>query len=298
MLLLKRIVLIVLGLCAMTYASSASDPTQEKMHAIAMRMMGHQLLLDIGDSTSLVLPVEKVGERYRITFETPFAFEPSVLVESFKTASSNARLNHDYLVEVERCDSAVVVYSYKQSEQEDTDIIPCGGRPQPEACYTVFVTLLGESNLGPLANSAIDYPSEKVDQDGDKILSTVTLYGGPVLLLLTLLFANRKIENEKDNAEKMKVGQYDFDPVKMRLVLNEKEIELSSKENELLRLFIQHKNKTVTREDLLHTVWGDEGDYVGRTLDVFVSKLRKKLEGDPNLKIVNVRGVGYRLVVS
>ena len=52
------------------------------------------------------------------------------------------------------------------------------------------------------------------------------------------------------------------------------------------------------REKILATVWGDEGDYVGRTLDVFVSKLRKKLEADANVRIVNIRGVGYRLVLG
>jgi DNA-binding response OmpR family regulator len=57
-------------------------------------------------------------------------------------------------------------------------------------------------------------------------------------------------------------------------------------------------NNTVEKEIILKEVWGDEGDYVGRTLDVFISKLRKKLESDDKVKIVNVRGVGYKLVVN
>ena len=52
------------------------------------------------------------------------------------------------------------------------------------------------------------------------------------------------------------------------------------------------------REVILKTVWGDDGDYIGRTLDVFISKLRKKLEANTNLKIVNIRGVGYKLVIA
>jgi DNA-binding response OmpR family regulator len=48
----------------------------------------------------------------------------------------------------------------------------------------------------------------------------------------------------------------------------------------------------------LNKVWGDEGDYIGRTLDVFISKLRKKLEADSSIKIVNIRGVGYKLVMD
>ena len=57
-------------------------------------------------------------------------------------------------------------------------------------------------------------------------------------------------------------------------------------------------NKPIAREDILQRIWGDEGDYVGRTLDVFISKLRKKLAADASLKIVNLRGVGYKLVMD
>ncbi len=57
-------------------------------------------------------------------------------------------------------------------------------------------------------------------------------------------------------------------------------------------------NNALEREVILQQVWGDEGDYVGRTLDVFISKLRKKLEADTSVKIVNIRGVGYKLLVD
>ena len=57
-------------------------------------------------------------------------------------------------------------------------------------------------------------------------------------------------------------------------------------------------NTTVERDVILNMVWGDEGDYIGRTVDVFISKLRKKLEFDSKVKIVNVRGVGYKLIMD
>ena len=63
-------------------------------------------------------------------------------------------------------------------------------------------------------------------------------------------------------------------------------------------LLYQKANTTVERDIILNKVWGDEGDYVGRTLDVFISKLRKKLETDSTIKIVNIRGVGYKLVIA
>ncbi len=84
----------------------------------------------------------------------------------------------------------------------------------------------------------------------------------------------------------------------MELSFKGEAIELTSKECDLLQLLCDSTNDTVERETILKMVWGDEGDYVGRTLDVFISKLRKKLEGDSNIKIANIRGVGYRLVVD
>jgi DNA-binding response OmpR family regulator len=84
----------------------------------------------------------------------------------------------------------------------------------------------------------------------------------------------------------------------MNLSFEDKIIELTSKEADLLFLLYSAANNTLERKVILNTVWGDEGDYVGRTLDVFISKLRKKLEADSNLKIVNIHGVGYKFVMN
>ena len=80
--------------------------------------------------------------------------------------------------------------------------------------------------------------------------------------------------------------------------MGDQQDELTSKEADLLLLLYNDVNTTVEREVILNRVWGDEGDYVGRTLDVFISKLRKKLEVDSKVKIVNIRGIGYKLVMD
>ncbi|MBL6447968.1 winged helix-turn-helix transcriptional regulator [Fulvivirga sp. 29W222] len=77
-----------------------------------------------------------------------------------------------------------------------------------------------------------------------------------------------------------------------------KTTELSGKEADLLYLLYSSENQTLKREYILKVVWGDEGDYVGRTLDVFISKLRKKLVADTSLKIINIRGIGYKFVIG
>lgn len=84
----------------------------------------------------------------------------------------------------------------------------------------------------------------------------------------------------------------------MILIRGDEHIEFTGKECMLLKALYNALNTTLERDEILSIVWGDDGDYVGRTLDVFISKLRKKLESDPKVKILNLRGVGYKLVLS
>ena len=84
----------------------------------------------------------------------------------------------------------------------------------------------------------------------------------------------------------------------MKLFYQNERTELTGKEAELLHLLYRQANSTIDRGIILKEVWGDEGDYVGRTLDVYISKLRKKLEADNRLKIINLRGIGYKLIID
>ena len=101
-----------------------------------------------------------------------------------------------------------------------------------------------------------------------------------------------------NNAELIRLGKYQLDQRNAVLIMEDRKTELSGKEVDLLSLLYSSANATVKRETMLHQVWGDEGSYIGRTLDVFISKLRAKLQDDPGVKIVNTRGVGYKLVIN
>ena len=106
---------------------------------------------------------------------------------------------------------------------------------------------------------------------------------------------SRVLPIEKD-ADRYKISfdvDFQFDPEEMVSV-----IDRVVQEADLLFLLHTFANDTVEREIILKNVWGDDGDYVGRTLDVFISKLRKKLEADSSIRIVNIRGVGYKLVLN
>lgn len=76
------------------------------------------------------------------------------------------------------------------------------------------------------------------------------------------------------------------------------EINLSKKECELLAIFVANPNQIIKRDELTKRVWEVHGVFVGRSLDTYISKLRKKLKDDKTIKFTNVHGVGYKLEVS
>ncbi|MDB4920350.1 response regulator transcription factor [Mucilaginibacter sp.] len=94
------------------------------------------------------------------------------------------------------------------------------------------------------------------------------------------------------------IGQYTFDMNKQELRLSGRlSCKLSHRENELLTLLIQHKNQVLDRKAVLLKLWGDDNFFNTRTMDVFITKLRKHLRHDPSVEIINIRGVGYKLTV-
>lgn len=280
----RRFILLMFGSIGVLLLIAQNDHA-EKHRRVAMRMIGHQVLLLNQDSLSRVMPIKKEGERYLIEFESDFAFTPLDLNKVIDSVMKVAAVAESYLVEVERCDTQVVVYSYEISDSASRAMVPCGPRPQPRACYRLFIGLLDGSSM-------IDPPNE--EQSYSNLIVIL-----PLLFLIGLFFYFRsRWRISHANLNLIPLGVYRFDKRNMKLSHNNESVELSSKEADLLYLLYSSANTTLDRDHILKIVWGDDGDYVGRTLDVFISKLRKKLDADTNLKIVNVRGVGYKLVLN
>jgi DNA-binding response OmpR family regulator len=99
------------------------------------------------------------------------------------------------------------------------------------------------------------------------------------------------------NGTKIKLGIYEFDPKNLKLICNNQEQTMTHREAELLKLLIDSKNETISRETILIALWGDNDYFKGRSMDVFITRLRKYLAKDNSLKISNVHGVGFRLEV-
>lgn len=98
--------------------------------------------------------------------------------------------------------------------------------------------------------------------------------------------------------EQFEVGDYTFDHRNLMLSHPTEERKLTKKEADVLRLLCLHADQVLPRELVLNMVWGDDTYFLGRSLDVFISRLRKYLKLDPKVQIVNVHGVGFKLVVD
>jgi DNA-binding response OmpR family regulator len=93
------------------------------------------------------------------------------------------------------------------------------------------------------------------------------------------------------------LGKFRFDPEVFKLIHEEGEIKLTRREAEILYFLYRRANAVVKREDLLLALWGEDDYFKGRSLDVFISKIRKYLSADPSIQIENVHGVGFKLKV-
>ncbi len=278
--------------CGQTY-------TNDKHVEVAMRMIGHELLLNYGDSISRVLPIEKDGNRYKIQLDTEIELSTMALSMIAGRVMEEQEIATHYFVEVEQCATGDVVYSYEMTQIVDSALVPCGTRPLPVECYGIFITII--ESVHPIVASHQDAASlgngdgSKPNSEGSFNLAILLVVGA---FLLGLAVYWKKRQQSPINSHLIAIGAIGFDRKNMELSIDDKRVELTSKESDLLDLLYGSANEPIARETILEKVWGDQGDYVGRTLDVFISKLRKKLESDEGVKIVNIRGVGYKLVIN
>lgn len=249
---------------------------------VSLREVGHNLLLANQDSTSLVKPVLALDEnKYKLAFENELFIHPDSLVTIVKRSFQKADLPQYYLTEVLRCEDNEVAYSYEINQNVENGIIPCSGRQLKKGCYFVTVRF-AKTPEAVQSNSTLLY-----------------MLGLGVLLLLIFVIYKRKpkVEPHENDTNFSSIGRFKFYPEQNKLIKEATEISLSRKECELLEIFISKPNQIIKRDELTKKVWEDKGVIVGRSLDTYISKLRKKLKDDETIKLTNVHGVGYKLEV-
>lgn len=274
------LVIVLVSSCSTTQNDDFSERTK-----IALRDVGNKLLLSNQDSTSLILPVlELEPDKYLLEFNNSLSFEPSVLVTNTQQSFKIAQLPEQYRVEVLLCSNREVAYSYQMTAEKKSTIIPCAGRYLPDACYLIEVKFLKVIKRFTITDVLL------------RVCILLTLITIPFLIRKKLKSKNKK-QNQKDE-DFEKLGSFYFYPEQNKLVKEAEEIALSKKECELLTLFVANPNQIIKRDELTKRVWEDNGVFVGRSLDTYISKLRKKLKTDSSIKLTNVHGVGYKLEID
>jgi two-component system response regulator VicR len=118
-----------------------------------------------------------------------------------------------------------------------------------------------------------------------------------VLKIEVFLRRSRIVQANDNRPEILNLGQYQFDVANQQLTEGKKSTKLTYRESELLKLFAENLNQIVKREDILMKIWGNDQFFSSRSLDVFISRLRKLLHSDPSIRIENIHNIGYRLKI-
>ncbi|MBL7761360.1 MAG: response regulator transcription factor [Sediminibacterium sp.] len=117
-----------------------------------------------------------------------------------------------------------------------------------------------------------------------------------LLLKIKAILKRNEEENRINDTVEFDLASYHFNPKLRELKKGEVVQTLSPKENELLKMLAEHKNDLLPRERALKKIWGSDTYFNGRSMDVYIAKLRKYLKEDPAIEIVNIHGNGFRLV--
>lgn len=311
--------------------SSFTKHTQRDLRAkevnVLIREIGHRLLQQSGDDTSRVLPVAEIQEgTFLLTFENKLVFNNDSLMALTQCLLPKTLFPLGYTVTVHDCNKADIVYGF-QVNNITPDVLPCKGRNQLPGCYKIEITFpdfyenLEENNaeMHPVTEEG-----KSVEEKGLAAHSSLTenvsvfdslffkvVLAGMLILLVVAFWIVRFRKNvtpafvqhheraviATSTPEGFAIGKFLFDVKGQRLLLGNQEINLTEKEYKILELLHKNFGELIPRETLMQEIWLNEGVITGRSLDMFVSKLRKKLSSDPELRITNVHGKGYKLEI-
>jgi hypothetical protein len=283
------LLLLFMAVICVAFSITGSDEFDIARREVLLRRIGDELLTQSGDNKSRVLPLKKIAENeYQIRFENELTFQPDSLVNTTRRLLAKDPLARDYVVNVLNCGNSSVAYGYAISNNKKDDIVACRGRVQPKGCYIVNI---------------------KFKPTGITTARNEYFLGALLFLAVVGFIFLRPVKSQKalpdlpalpdsQPTARFTLGSMSFDAETRKLMINGKAIDLTRTETRVLRIFALSPNEAIERSRLQKEIWEDEGVIVGRSLDMFISKLRKKLEFDSNIKIVVIRGKGYKLEIS
>jgi hypothetical protein len=274
------LIALLVCLCACSQDDRNAVPLSSEAVNLALRRAAHRLLIAAGDSTSRIPPVQHAGEgTWQV--ELPDGFEYDSLPAILQGALEAQGIEADYDVAILDCMDGLVQLGYSKADFLGSQGVPCGGRTMPETCLRLQIRF--EEQATPSVSFAWDY---------------WPLGGCLALLLLVLAWRQRPRKIASPSQEGLHFGNSRFDEASRILMSGGVRYELTHREAKLLHFFVQHPNTVLERGTILDKVWADEGIMVGRSVDMFVSRLRKFLANDSTVRLVAVHGVGYRMEVQ
>jgi len=286
----QKIIFILIGAViaipsAFLYLDYFEKPKIENpKNEILLRKIGHDVLISANDKTSKVLPIKTISKNeFQIRFENKFAFVPDSLINIVQNTISKSTFPKEYSVSVQKCSNEAIVYGFHVASDSNKNVITCVGRKMPLNCYVITLKFIPKTNN--LFNNYFFF---------------VILFFAASLFLL-LRFKNVKRKKElviSDDEEHITIGKYSFYFKKHHLQFEKEQISLTPKESKLLQLLSLSPNEIIDRNTLQKEIWENEGVIVTRSLDMFISKLRKKLDKDSSITIANIHGVGYKLEIK
>lgn len=267
------------GQCQTAESSQKSDNIN-----LALRQTGHLLYESCGDTHSQIPAVEQVSEtEFMLRLENGFDYDtlPAIL----DGALNNFGISDAYIVSILTCESKNIILGYNDLSFNN-QVVACSSREQDELCKIIKFQIREEKPVESKAGYSMFW---------------LLLVG---VIPLIVFFINRDkvpvelITAEVTNDNLLIVGNSTFDPRSLLFSIEGSSKVLTFREGKLIEYLIRHKNEILKRQDIQDHVWEDEGVIVGRSLDVFISRLRKIIKEDSTLAIKNIHGVGYRLEES
>ena len=287
---LLRLILILLGLWPGSSGPAlARDDTArfaEKVN-LALRRTAHQLLTANGDSTTRIPPVQQSNEStFVLRLNHLFDYDklPQLLQESLERQG----IRRAYDVAVLDCAQGTLQLGYSWADLQTEEGVACHGRQQEPGCYQLRVSFYSD------APAAAARPAWWLMSVGTLLTALGYLAWRRTRRTSTAPPPENPAER---SSSQVPFGGSLWDTATFRLVSGESTYHLTYREAKLLTLLVSYPNQVLERDFILKTVWEDEGVVVGRSLDVFISRLRKMLRNDPKLSLVAVHGLGYRLEV-
>ncbi|MBN8682997.1 MAG: winged helix-turn-helix domain-containing protein [Chitinophagales bacterium] len=276
---LRKLLLYLTPFLGLVQCAAPETAQLDQSVNLAMRRTLHYLLQESGDSTSRIPAVQHLGASgWQI--QAPKNFNYDRLPELLHASLALQGVSAPYDVTVLDCADSQLQLGYTSIDWLANKQAPCGGRDMAAGCYLIQVHLKLPAPFNP-------YPW----------MGGLALGGCAAFAFWYFRLRRPQLDSIPPDGSWISLGLARFSQQHLALQQGDTTQKLTYREAKLLAFLAAHPNQLLERERILESVWGEEGLVVGRSLDVFVSRLRKYLRA-AGVEITAVHGVGYRLEIA